>query len=105
MKPDRYLQKESLSYGSKILKCQKNFENSENAGTEVDYRCANYWNCIDCKNGERIELISIQDEHEQSLNDKSVEVDVPEGITFASLPFVGSPKELAPNKSQALFSV
>ena len=78
------------------------FHNRENAGTEVDYRCINCRNCIDCKNGERIELISIQDEHEENMIDRSVEVDVHKGITFASLPFKERPKELAPNKSQAL---
>ena len=102
MKPDKDLQKDNLSYGSKILMCQKNVENGENAGTEVDYRCINCRNYISCNNGERIELISIQDEHEQHLIDKSVQVDVHKGITFASLPFKESPKELSPNKFQAL---
>ena len=41
MKPDKDLQKDSLSCGSKILKCQKFFENVENTGTEVNYRCVN----------------------------------------------------------------
>ena len=102
MKPDKDLQKDNLSYGSKILKWQKFFDNRENEGTEVDCRCINCRNCIDCKNGERIELICIQDEHEQNLIDMGVEVDVHKGITFDSLPFKESPKELAPTKSQGL---
>ena len=102
VKPDKDLQKDSLSYGIKILKCQKAFENIENAGTEVNYRCISCRNCADCKKGERIELISLQDEYEQNLIDKSIEVDIVKGLTLARLPFVESPEKLVPNKSQAL---
>ena len=90
-------------YGScKTLKCKKMFDMVEKVGTDVSYRCVSCRNCAECKNGENIELISIQDEFEQEVINKIVEVDTDRGITYASLPFIESPKMLAPNKSQAM---
>ena len=63
----------------------KQFEEIENAGSEINFCCVNCWNCSKCKHGEQIELISIREEVEQSIIDKSVIVDVQKGETIAHL--------------------
>ena len=50
------------------------FDIIEEVGTNVNYRCVSCRNCTECKNGENNELISIQDEFEQDVINKSVEV-------------------------------
>ena len=50
------------------------FEEIENAGSEVTYRCVDCRLCKTCKNGPRIEAISIQEEFEQNLIEKCVSV-------------------------------
>ena len=79
-------------YGScKTLKCKKMFDMVEKVGTDVNYMCVSCRNCAKCKNGENTEF-------KQEIINKSVEVDTDRGITYASLPFIESPKMLAPNK-------
>jgi hypothetical protein len=46
------------------LKVQKKFEEIENAGTDVSYRCVKCRNCLNCKLNEQIEHVSIQEEIE-----------------------------------------
>ena len=59
--------------------------------------------CPECKNGGKIEYISIQEEVEQCLIEKSVKIDLNAGHTIASLPFLSDPiKKLASNKHIAL---
>ena len=43
------------------------FDEIENAGTEVTYRCVECRSCPECKRGERLDSVSIQEEVEQSL--------------------------------------
>ena len=103
LKSAKDLNKDRLNYSGSYntLKCKKMFDIIE-VGTNVNYRCVSCRNCAECKNGGNIELISIQDEFEQDVINKSVEVYTDRGITYASLPFIESPKMLAPNKSQAM---
>ena len=87
----------------KNIKAGKLFESIEKAGTEILYRCANCRNCSDCKNSEKIEFISIQEEVEQNIIDKSVHVNLVKGETIAKLPFISNPViKLAPNRDRAL---
>ena len=72
-------------------KCLKQFDQIECAGTEVTYRCVECSDCLKCKNGSRVDALSIQDEVEQSLIDRLVEVDEERGRTIACLPFVVVP--------------
>ena len=51
---------------------QKHFEEVENAASEVLYRCINCRKCQKCKNGNRIESISIKEEIEQDIINQSV---------------------------------
>ena len=58
--------------------------------------------CLKCKNGPRFDAMSIQEEIEQSLIERCVQVDVDRGITIAKLPFVKSGSRLVPNEHEAL---
>ena len=87
------------AYASKPPQKVKLFEQVELAGTEVSYRCVRCRGCQDCKKSADIENISIQEEVEQSIIDKSVTVDLQNGFTSAKLPFLVDPtKKLAPNR-------
>ncbi|MCH2406210.1 MAG: hypothetical protein MK200_08470, partial [Nitrosopumilus sp.] len=82
---------------------KKYFEEAENAGSEILYRCVDCRKCTKCRNGEKIELISIREEVEQDIINKSISVDVHAGITTARLPLLDNPVlKLAPNKDKAL---
>ena len=84
-------------------KKQKQFEVVENAGSEVNFRCVDCRSCSTCKHGEQIELISIREEVEQSIIEKSVTYDVQKAESIAHLPFIDDPlKKLAPNKAKAM---
>ena len=79
------------------------FNETENAGSEITYRCVECRKCPDCKKGEKIEMISTKEEVEQVAIEKSVKVDFQTKSTTAFLPFMEDPvKTLAPNKSKAL---
>ena len=56
------------------MKQQNVFNQVENAATEISYRCISCRDCKDCDNNEHIENISIREEVEQDLIDKSVQV-------------------------------
>ena len=86
-------------FSNRPLKSLKLFEKVESAGTEISYRYARCRGCSDCKISERIENISIQEEIEQSIIDKSVTVDLEKGLTSAKLPFLSDPtQKLTPNE-------
>ena len=79
---------------------QSLFEDAENAGSQISYRCVKCRTCKDCKNHERTEAISIREEVEQDVIDNSVIVDVANRETIASLPLIADPVvRLAPNRS------
>ena len=87
----------------KLPKCVWQFDEIECAGTEVTYRCIDCRGCLKCKNGPHFDAMSIQEEIEQSLIERCVQVDVDRGITIAKLPFVTEPdSRLVPNKHDAL---
>ena len=46
------------------------FDQVENAGTEVSYRCTDCRNCNKCKSSENTEFVSMQEEIEQDIIDK-----------------------------------
>ena len=82
---------------------QKSFDEVENTASQILYRCIDCRNCQKCKNSDRIESISIKEEVEQDLINKSVTVDHIHGITEAKLPLIENPiHKLAPNKNKAL---
>ena len=94
---------ECTSCHSLTLKAQKHFEDVENAASEILYRCVSCRNCQKCRNGERIEYVSVKEEIEQDVINRSVSLNVEQGITIASLPVIGNPTtKLAHNKDKAL---
>ena len=72
-------------------KCLKTFEVIENMGTNISYRCVDCRNCKECKKGSLIEEISIREEFEQSLINKSVVLKENEKMCVAHLPFLDNP--------------
>ena len=81
----------------------KSFENAENAGSQITYRCVSCRECKDCRTHDSIESISLKEEAEQALIESSVSIDIESRITTARLPVLYDPaKRLAPNKSVAL---
>ena len=84
---------ETENYHSrKSIRDSKLFESAENDGSEVSYRCIDCRSCKNCKKSEQIEIVSIQEEIEEDIINKSVDV-----------PFIENPFEkLYPNKHKAL---
>ena len=78
-------------------KCLKTFEECEKTGTNISFRCMDCRNCKECLKGGLIEEISIQEEYEQDLINKSVSVDIESGECSASLPFLSDPDLKLPN--------
>ena len=84
-------------------KCVKQFDEIEQAGTEVSYRCVDCRDCRKCKNSMRFDAVSIQEEVEQAMIERSIEVDLEENVTRAKLPFLVDPDtRLVPNEYDAL---
>ena len=81
----------------------KMFEEVENAGNEISYRCNNCRNCKACNEHSQADMMSVKEEKEQDVNNKSVTVDTDRRITTALLPLMFNPlRKLAPNKDKAL---
>ena len=79
------------------------FEDAENAGTDINYRCVNCRNCKKCLQGNNIQFGSIKEEIEQDIINKSISINEETGRVEANLPFIENPKSnLCPNKSKAL---
>ena len=86
-----------------LNKCIKQHNDCEEAGTLISYRCVKCRNCVDCKNHDALEEVSIREEIEQDLINKSVIVDEANRVTVASLPFTHDPNaRLTPNRHKAL---
>ena len=75
------------------------FLGGELIGSDITYRCLRCRSCVDCKNSEVTEMISLKEEQEQALIESCV-VYLPEEKKLVSkLPFIASPKEnLLPNR-------
>ena len=85
-----------------LSKIQKAIE-ADQTGSFIEYRCIDCRGCQKCKNGDKIEKVSLKEEYEQSLIDASVTVDIDAGVSTATLPFLVDPeKRLADNKEMAL---
>ena len=80
-------------------KLYKRFEEVEKTGTIVSWRCVRCRSCPECKVGERVDNISVQEEVEDAIIKKSVHVDIGKKCTTARLPFLSDPtKRLQPNR-------
>ena len=86
-----------------VFRNRRVFEEVENAGSEITFRCVKCRGCKDCQNSEKIEMISIREEAEQDLINRSVTVDLETCSSTAILPFIEDPsKKLAPNSDRAM---
>ena len=77
--------------GKRAPKNFKVFNELENTGLNVFYRCGNCRNCEECKKGPIVEETSLKIEYEQSLIDKSVRLDTEKNVIIAHLPFLEDP--------------
>ena len=83
-------------------KCLNKFEELDKTGTNISYRCMDCRNCKECKKGSLIEEISIQEEVEQDLINKSVALDIKNRTCTAKLSFTVDPdSKLIPNLKTA----
>ena len=74
----------------------------QEAGLEVDYRCVRCRDCSQCKNADRTEKISLREEAEMELIDKSVRLDLENKQIICSLPLRGEERDfLTSNYGQA----
>ena len=90
-------------YNSHPSNLLKSFENIENTGSQITYRCVSCRDCISCKKHDSIETVSLKEEAEQAVINASVTIDLNQSITTARLPFISNPiTRLAPNKAIAL---
>ncbi|XP_066924657.1 uncharacterized protein [Clytia hemisphaerica] len=86
-----------------VTRNSKVFEEAENAGSQITYRCVHCRDCKECKISESIESISLKEEVEQHLINQSVSVELKNRISHASLPLLHNPEtKLVNNKHKAL---
>ena len=66
------------------------FEDVENTGIEITYRCSKCRSCKVCKEHSTDEIISVKEEVEQNVINKSLKVDVANQRTTVSLPLMSN---------------
>ena len=75
----------------------------QNEGLSTSYKCPRCRDCKDCQKGAGRETMSIRQEHEQELIQKSIRIDENTGKAIASLAFIEDPVlKLKPNKNIAI---
>ena len=84
----------TVGVGDKLAK----FMEGEGMGEGVEYRCPACRNCWSCKQGDKLEAVSLQEEREQYLVQQSVRYDAVQKKIIAELPFLMDPVvNLKPN--------
>ena len=79
------------------------FNQAEHVGSEFNYRCVKCRSCSTCKDHCTEEVISIKEEVEQDLINRSVTVNANKCSTTATLPLLRDPQNaLQPNREVAL---
>ena len=87
------------------LKQQNIFNLVENAATKISYCCISCRDHKDCLNNEHIENISVREEVEQDLIDKSVQFNTGNHCTTAKLAFIHNPMVKLSNKKNIALKV
>ena len=77
---------------------EKLFEEQEQAGCTVDYRCPDCQDCKQCKESNKVRAVSIKEEAEEALIAKSVDVDLDKKISSCVYPFIKDPDVYLSNK-------
>ena len=94
---------EAKATQSLLVRKQKMFEDVENTGSEITYRCSKCRKCKVCKEHSTDEIMSVKEEVKQDVINKSAKVDVAGQRTTASLPLMNNPSiKIAHNKERAL---
>ena len=104
--------KNEMNYVSKRVKPSQNnilvrkfkmIEQVENAGSELSYRCNSCRNCKACKEHTRADMMSVKEEVEQDVINRSITVGTDRSITTALLPLMFNPlHKFAHNGDKAL---
>ena len=63
----------------------KRFQEAENIGGSIEYRCTVCRNCHACKNSDQIEAMSLQEEKEQAQIEGCVRLDSPRKTLFSKI--------------------
>ena len=85
-----------------LMKIRKRWDLLE-SGVEVDYRCTKCRDCLQCKNSEQAEKISLREEQEMQLIRESVHLDWVRKNIVCTLPVRGEETEfLTSNRDRAL---
>ena len=88
---------------SLLVTNQKLFEKIENAGSETSFRCSKCCICKLRKEHNQSEILSVREEVEQDVINKSAKVDIKNRVTTASILLFQNPSiKLAPNKDKTL---
>ena len=91
------------SQSNMLVRNFKMFEEVENAGSEISFRCNNCRNCKACKEHPQADMMSVKEEVEQDVINKSITVDTDRRIkTALLLLMLNLLHKLAPNKDKAL---
>ena len=94
---------EAKTTQSLLARKQKMFEDVENTGSEITYRCSIWRNCKVCKEHSTDEIMSVKEEVKQDVINKSAKLDVASQRATASLPLMNNPSiKIAHNKERAL---
>ena len=88
---------------SLLVRKQKIFEDAENTGSKITYRCSKCRNCKVCKEHSTDEIMSVKEEVEIDVINKSLKVDMASQRTTASFPLMNNPSiKLAHNRERPL---
>ena len=92
---DSYLQLNDLQklavYKTRLKKIIRDYEDANEAGTSIDYRCPVCQHCPRCKESGKIRTRSIREEDEQFVIDNSIFIDYVEQKVTVKLPFLTDP--------------
>ena len=96
-------QKRALQYEQcHVTKVERKFNEYDEAGCNLDYRCSRCRGCSLCLNADKLNAVSLQEEGEQYLIEESVELDLEAREMRVKLPLLADPKtSLGENKRAA----
>jgi hypothetical protein len=90
-----------VAYDEKISE-YKRFQEMQELGLDVDYRCPDCRDCLKCKKADRTEKISLREESEDFEVKKSIALDLENKKILATLPLRGKERDfLSSNRSKA----
>ena len=80
---------------NKLRSMIRKWEDDEDIGTTVSFRCPRCQDCPDCLRSGRTRARSIREDDEQAIIEASVHIDYEAAKTTVTLPFIKPPAELA----------